>query len=231
MRLPLLLLILLLYANLHGQDVDISNITNLKHNQAEYIHGELAFKKYLHLNFHYPNEHKYGTMIGIIEFNQSEDKLNTIVVNSLGKSFDIEFERLVKETKGKWKRNDSTSVLYKIVILECYLQRQKRFFKPEDIPSHFTNAIAIKYVDNKLLETEKELERKLDIHYTEKKLDSSLMILNELIRRNPLKVNFYVTRIQILTELQQETCLDYWILTELLGHNDFKIKNQNTSTK
>jgi len=221
MRTLILVSILFFSLNAYSQVLSDININCFRDSQAKFIGGEDALNKFFGLNLQYTKDMSYGTMIGVIIIDQYNKEYKTLMINSLGKSCDNEFNRVVQLTKHKWEKNDSINTLYCVINIEFSYAGSKYFIDYQGQPDFIIGGIQLKIYIDKKIKSDEKLVATVNKYYSEKNYKKALPIINQLIKRNPYYSTFYVMRIKSLLSLGKDATKDYWVLTEFLNERKY----------
>ncbi len=213
----ILLLFITLTLNSFGQKLQDISFEDLNTKQANFIGGTDELKKFFAINLRYPQDIKYGTMIGIVIINQKNNELKTITFNSPGKSYDKEFDRVVQLSKNRWEKNDKLNILYSTITLDFSFEQSNYFTDYDHQPNFIAGNIYLRNYANKKLKSDDKLVKELNENYSKKEYKKVIKLTNELIARNPFYPNFYSIRIKALKALSQDISKDQWILKEFLN--------------
>lgn len=217
MKPTILFLILLFSLTTFGQSVYDLDISNLQNNKAKFIGGEENLQRFFAMNLRYPMDLNYGTLIGIIIIDQKANSIKTLALNSPGKSYQKEFERVAQLTNNKWDTVDSVNTLYCTLTIDFSFTSNEYFIDYQNQPNFISGNLVAKNYSSKKLKSDETLIESLNEYYAQNDYKKVEVISNELVKRNPFTESIYAMRIKALNELGLDASEEFWFLTEFLG--------------
>jgi|SRR5690554_3816010 len=221
MKTTILFLSILFSLSSYSQTFHDLNINDLQKNKAKFIGEEEAIQRFFAMNLRYPMELNYGTLIGIIIIDQKVHTIKTVTLNSPGKSFQKEFERVAQLTTDKWEKVDSVNTLYCTLTVDFSFISNDYFIDYQNQPKFLSGNLVAKNYASKKLKSDESLIESLNEFYAQKDYKKVENVTKELIKRNPFTESIYVMRIKALNELGLDASEEFWILTEFLDKKNY----------
>lgn len=187
---------------------------------------EKALVKFLSENLTYPAAAVENKIIGYsisgITITPKGNISDIFIINPVHEEIDEDILRVLKMTKRKWLKCDTTTTNQTFYIPIAYnittIGNSPEVFDPVNRRFNFTEPIVLNATifSDALPESNEDIAQKLAQFIFEENYPQALESINELIRRNPFNKDFYQIRIMIHTKLKNN---------EMVMQNVKKIQN------